>query len=324
MLIPNQMIEVKWVPLSKDWFENKGYIFTRYRDSFYVKAEDLPLSSHKVVKVKCDYCGDIINKEFVSYLKKKDGSLDSCNKCKKFKIKETIQDVYGCDAFFQTDVFKEKSRETCLEKYGFEKASQSEEVKEKTVKTNMKKYGVISAMQTLETKEKLKQSWLEKYGVENVFQSEEIKEKIKQSNLKLYGVENPMQSPDIVAKTRETLYKNGTVPTSSTEKIICNLLHTIYGEENCIDNFTIDKLNLDCLLLFDGNKIDVEYDGWHWHKDKQEKDMKRNYWLISQGYKVLRIRSNYELPTKEQIIEGVDYLVKGNHHLCYIDLDIDI
>ena len=68
--------------------------------------------------------------------------------------------------------------------------------------------------------------------------------------------------------------------------------------------------------------IDVDYDGWHWHKNKQEYDKRRNYWVVDQGYKILRIRSNNLLPTHEQIKEAVDYLVKGNHTLTYIDLDI--
>lgn len=43
---------------------------------------------------------------------------------------------------------------------------------------------------------------------------------------------------------------------------------------------------------------------------------------MDNGYKVLRIRATREVPTREQIIEAVDYLVKGNHSLKIIELDI--
>jgi very-short-patch-repair endonuclease len=82
--------------------------------------------------------------------------------------------------------------------------------------------------------------------------------------------------------------------------------------------------SLDCFIEVEGIKIDVEYDGWYWHKNRREQDKRKNDFLIDRGYRVLRIRANRKAPTKEQIIKAVDYLVKDNHHLAYIDLDIDI
>ena len=42
------------------------------------------------------------------------------------------------------------------------------------------------------------------------------------------------------------------------------------------------------------------------------------------GYRIIRIKANKkdDIPTKEQIKEAVDYLVKGNHHLTFIDMNI--
>ena len=86
----------------------------------------------------------------------------------------------------------------------------------------------------------------------------------------------------------------------------------------------MDRINLDCMVCFDGYKIDVEYDGLYYHKDRQEKDKRRNYFLIKQGYKVLRIKGNKkdDIPTEEQIIKAIDCLVKGNR--SYIEIDMNI
>lgn len=60
--------------------------------------------------------------------------------------------------------------------------------------------------------------------------------------------------------------------------------------------------------------------GYVFTKNRQEADKRRNYFVRSNGYK----GTTHKLPTREQIIEAVDYLVKGNHSLKFIDLDIDI
>lgn len=57
MLIENQYIEVSWHSQSKKHYIKKGYIFTKYKDKFFVRAEDLTKTSKAKVKVICDYCG---------------------------------------------------------------------------------------------------------------------------------------------------------------------------------------------------------------------------------------------------------------------------
>ena len=69
----------------------------------------------------------------------------------------------------------------------------------------------------------------------------------------------------------------------------------------------------------DSIKIDVEYDGWFWHQDKH-KDLKRDKFLQSQGFKVLRVRSGVQLPTEEELFEAIDYLVNTEHHFKEIIL----
>ena len=50
-------VKMKWYNKTKRWYESKGYIFTRYKDEFEVKVEDLPSGSDVLVDVRCD-CED--------------------------------------------------------------------------------------------------------------------------------------------------------------------------------------------------------------------------------------------------------------------------
>ena len=67
MLVPNQKIKIRWSTSNSDWYISKGYTFTKYKDEFYVRAEDLKLKSDARVKVICDYCGEEYETQFASY-----------------------------------------------------------------------------------------------------------------------------------------------------------------------------------------------------------------------------------------------------------------
>lgn len=98
-----------------------------------------------------------------------------------------------------------------------------------------------------------------------------------------------------------------------------NSLKTIY--ENCELNYPVGNCSLDCYVEVDGNKIDVEYDGWYWHKDKQEKDKRRNYWLIKQGYKVLRYIAYKDIvPSIESLQENINKLIDFDKAIIVIEL----
>jgi len=51
-------VMVKWNVRNKQWYESKEYIFTKWKDEFEVKVEDLTSGSTSYVDVKCDceYC----------------------------------------------------------------------------------------------------------------------------------------------------------------------------------------------------------------------------------------------------------------------------
>lgn len=91
MLVENQLIEVKWNNLTKRWYEDRRYVFTKQYDIFYVKPEDLTPSTKRKVKVECDCCGKIYELAYADYLKNiKSGGYVACNKCKGKKIGNTV------------------------------------------------------------------------------------------------------------------------------------------------------------------------------------------------------------------------------------------
>lgn len=129
-------------------------------------------------------------------------------------------------------------------------------------------------------------SMIEKYGVSNPMYSDEIKEKLQKTCIQKYGVNNVLFNPDIKKKIYDTMYKNGTTPTSSKQVAIFDMLQKYFNKAEIIMNKIFNKYSLDIELCIDNFKIDVEYDGWYWHKDA-ERDQKRNIFLIENGYKVL-------------------------------------
>lgn len=188
----------------------------------------------------------------------------------------------------------------------------------------MAKFGVKNALQSKEIQDRIKETNEKRYGKGNVAHTPEIAEKIKNKNIEKYGVPYVFQAEEVISKIRQSLYKNNAVPSSKPELSVCDLLESIYGIDNYYRGYPVDRINMDCMVNLGTDKIDVEYDGWYYHKDRQEKDKRRNYFLIKQGYKVLRIKGNKkdDIPTKEQIIEAIDCLVKGNQ--SYIEIKMDI
>jgi len=248
---------------------------------------------------------------------------------------------YGCDYPMQNEEIFKKACQTNVEKYGYERPSQNEEIKKIIKKTNFDKYGVESLFQnkefremidniimdkygvknytqTDEYKEKTIETCLEKYNTKHYSQSNEFKEKFKQTCLDKYGCDNPMRNKLIQEKARQTLYKNGTCPTSTHQLYIYNLLKE--NNYNVELNFPLSNVNLDVAIFIGETKIDLEYDALFWHQDKN-KDRRRDEFLKSEDWKILRIRSGKLLPTLEQIEESINKLVISDRTFTQIVLD---
>jgi hypothetical protein len=90
-MLLEQIVKIKWSGNNRKHYEFKGYKFTKKDDEFEVDVLDLMLGSRVIVKVKCDYCDEIINKIYKNYVKKNSKSLtnkDCCDNCKYIKKDE--------------------------------------------------------------------------------------------------------------------------------------------------------------------------------------------------------------------------------------------
>ena len=72
MFDENQLIEIKWQNKTRKYYESKGYLFTNYGDSFFVKAKDLPKSSNVKVEVICDFCKEKYYPSYNAFNKRDD------------------------------------------------------------------------------------------------------------------------------------------------------------------------------------------------------------------------------------------------------------
>lgn len=231
------------------------------------------------------------------------------------KIKETCKKKYGCDYPTQNEVVKEKIRYTNIEKYGFSSPVKNPAIQQKIRETNIDTYGVECVLQSEEIKEKIALTNIKKYGVKNPFAAQEIKDKIKQTNLLKYGVEYPSQNPDIKSKAIKTMCDNNNVLTSKQQLELHKIIQQKYPE--AVLNYPFLTYFLDIFICIDDIKIDIEYDGWYWHKNKQ-KDLKRDKFLQSYGFKILRIRSGTLLPAENELFNAVSHLV--NTECCFKEI----
>lgn len=110
MLVENQLVEVSWYSQSKEHYISKGYIFTKYRDKFFVKAEDLCKGSTAYVDVICDYCGDIIRMKWNHYI----DILEKNHKCACYKCRHKKR--YENNLIKRQNSLYERALEACSKK----------------------------------------------------------------------------------------------------------------------------------------------------------------------------------------------------------------
>lgn len=246
----------------------------------------------------------------------------------KDKISQTIFERYGVENVSQNQDIKDKKKQTMIERYDVAYPLQSKEFFEKMKQTNMERYGTEFAILSDNIKQKTKETFIEKYGVDNPFKNEEVQEKAKKTNLEKYGVEcllslpsfhensrvvdferygvyHHLQNPEILAKQKETLFQNGTCPTSKQQKF----LHQLYGGEL---NYPLKMYNLDIYLP--NERIDIEFDGSGHalcvklgtltQKEFDRKEIIRNSVIKKEKIKQMRIISDDDkLPSDSILIQ---------------------
>lgn len=85
-------------------------------------------------------------------------------------------------------------------------------------------------------------------------------------------------------------------------------------------NFKTNKKSIDIALVYNGKKIAIEYDSWYWHSETKEKDKQRVNLLISNGWRVLSIKSRYKVPTYNNLWKAIEQLSNNEK---YIELTLD-
>lgn len=192
-----------------------------------------------------------------------------------------------------------------------------------SAKTVYENYGVFNPSQSEEIKNKKEATCLKHYGVSNPFQAEDIKKDIKEKSINTvrqkYGYDYVFQVPEIKNKSRMSYYKNGTCPTSKPQLELYKMLKKIYSD--CELNYPCGACSLDCALKVEDNLINIEYDGSFWHQNPQA-DRRRDEFVKSQGYKIIRIKGSHKIPTLEQIQRAIRKLIDSNHSFIEIKLDV--
>lgn len=342
-MVLDSLIEIKIGNKNYRHYLELGYD-CKYGETVLVFPKDLQDGSAIKEKRKCDCCGKIYERRHSQHIMSFNlWGQDLCKECTRTKENKnktterrkktclekygednpskvlefqqnrenTMLDRYGVVNYFQADGFREKAINTCQEKYGVNSPAQNKEIMNKMKNTCLERYGTFNATLNSEIRQKQIDTCIEKYGGISSLSNVGIREKGKQTMMQKYGCENAGQSRELKEKAAMTRIKNGNgIATSEQQLILKEMLEKEYPDFECSLNYVISFLFLDIALIKDELKIDVEYDGSYWHKDAQ-KDRKRDEFLKSQRFKILRIRSGHLLPTVEEINKAIEKLKKG-------------
>ena len=348
MLKPSQKVIIKWCSRNKNRLVNLGYHFTKIGDEVSVNVEDLSDGSPAKIKYVCDYCGVEVETKYMTYTRShKYIDKDACKKCAHLKSQEAFVAKHGVTNPLQVPEINQKQRDTCMERYGVEYALQNQQLLDKKNETCIEKYGETSVLLCDKIRQKKEETCLEKYGHKHSWQSDVVRQKCRQTCLEKYGVEVPSQTKEVQDKMRstfkerygveyslqvpefahkarvnanKTMHANGTVTTSSQQIKVYEMCVSLFGENNVTLNKPLSKLSLDIELIYNGEHIDVEYDGRHWHNDPS-KDRARDEVVKAFGYRVLRIKGDHGVPTEQMIVDAVEKLVNENRSFLKIELD---
>lgn len=92
-------------------------------------------------------------------------------------------------------------------------------------------------------------------------------------------------------------------PVSKKQLKIASLL----GVETKHINYPIGPYYGD--ICFPKDKIVIEYDGYYWHKGKD--DTERTKYILKEGWKIIRVKSNNMLPNSKVLRQKIERAKKG-------------
>lgn len=88
-------------------------------------------------------------------------------------------------------------------------------------------------------------------------------------------------------------------------------IHRLIGGEL---NYTLSPYSLDVAIIHDGKRIDIEYDEQYWHSNTLKRELARDNFLLRNGWFIVRIRANNQLPTKQQLMTAISRLTDDNRY----------
>ena len=123
MALITKEVTIKWERKTCTHYKNLGYPFTKIKDDFVVKVEDLMDNSIVQIEVQCDECGEIISTSWRNYKKNINRNIKYyCNKCanKIFERNEkTRQANFKKENSFETWCI-ENNRRDVLDRWDYE------------------------------------------------------------------------------------------------------------------------------------------------------------------------------------------------------------
>ena len=182
------------------------------------------------------------------------------------------------------------------------------------------KYGVENSFKLDWAVEKAKETNRIKYGYDWHMQRPEYQRHYEEVMQERYGVNRALQHEEFLEKHLLTRLSNRTTPTSKPQKQLVEKLSALYPGR-CFLEYPCDRCLLDIMIDFGSVKIDVEYDGKYWHQDER-RDNRRNAFVKSQGYKILRILGcNHDiLPDSETLESAVSELLNTKRTFIKIEM----
>lgn len=345
-------VEIKIRPQTLKHYESLGYkipmkratnnTYAKYKKEFVydfnkpiiVKVEDLLPQSNVKVDVLCDYCRE--ETFSIVYSRYNDEARcvakHACKNCWQKKQEEVTTIKYGVPYVLELESVQRKCKETLQKNYDVSIPLQSKKIKEKQVQTVHNTYGVENISQLKEVKEQKARTTFEHFGVDVPSRSEEIKRKMSETCERRYGYSNPAKSPQVREKISETLYTNSSQRTSKQQLYIFNLYKLTNSTAQL--NFPIVYYNGD--ICFPEEKIVVEYDGgFHdgqvkmgklTQKEFDQKELTRDKVIKSEGYKIVRIKSDTDYLPQDVVLfqmlnEAKYYFATTNHTWATYDID---
>lgn len=286
MIVKNQFVPVKIAGKNMKHYKSLNYDVS-YGEIIYVPVEHLTKGCNSNIKIICDNCGKEFERMYKTHLRCRQAhpNLDYCNYCSKAVLNNVSE-------LMNNPENRIKIQKTCLEKYGYKSPSSSPIIREKIRQTSMEKFGDFSILG------------------KNSIKRNDINEKMRNRTNEEWA--------KIKEKSNKTFYKNGSGKYSQQQLETYNIIKKKY--DNVEFNYPLASFLLDIYLEKNNVKIDIEYDRWYWHQDKQ-RDIRRDM-VLQRHYnvKVLRIKSGALIPSEKELFDCIDYLLYTEHRFKTITL----